>query len=498
MSLPLVLALLGGCDPHDATFKGTYAMYFAAATSSNVQRLRRDEAAVQCEYDQNDPLADEIDPEQIFADECWADKVKAEKAFQDAYDLTPFDCRTFGAAPYSDNPVRIRDALIPGWDANYEEFCCAEAHDDDPENDPDGDMLTPDDCTVQTARYLNFFDDKSFYLNHGDVATWREEAIITSEGDLQLTLHMDTKFGDVRFGWVIKPNFQPTECVDIDGVATERTLFDDGNWIDGWSSAYEEDAGYTVYMLNSGAAQVNPNDTGDYWYFDRTWLAGASFSRFADEDAYMYTSDFADFSATAATPLWVGVDDDGKTVSGYGVGDDVGAEQYPELNCGKDGDSCNIADYPDFVQLLQDNFNNGGVDGDDVSYAPVQDELANYAALPRDALPFTIKIEDNSWRTTPAGEGGKPEGFDNWSSINPGWVRLKATRDEVDALEPGTLDSPLVGDFQVLFYSNDSSGSVWTMNGSFEINKIGEDVWGADTGLDELKRIENETPECGG
>ncbi|MSQ03190.1 MAG: hypothetical protein EXR71_15085 [Myxococcales bacterium] len=498
MSLPLVLALLGGCDPHDATFQGTYAMYFAAATSSNMQRLRRDETAVQCEYTQKDPLADDIDPEQIFADDCWAEKAKAEKAFQDAYDLTPFDCRTFGEPPYSDNPVRIRDALLPGWDGQYEDFCCVEAHDDDPDNDPDGDVLTPDDCTVQQARYLNFFDDKAFYLNQGDVVTWREEALITSEGDLQLTLHMNTKFGDVRFGWVIKPGFQPTECVDIDGVATERNVFDDGNWVDGWSASYEEDAGYSVYMLNAGATQVNPSNTGDYWYFDRTWLAGASFSRFADEDAYMYTSDYADYSAAGNAPLWVGVDDDGHTVSGYGVGDGYGSEQYPELNCGKDGDSCNTSDYADFVQLLKDNFNTGGVDNADVSYAPVQDELANYAGLSRDDFPFTIKIEDNSWRTTAAGEGTSAEGFDNWSSINPGWVRLKGTRAELEALEPGTLDAPLVGDFQVMFYSSDSSGSVWAMNGSFEISKIGEDVWGADTGLDELKRIENETPECGG
>lgn len=496
MALPLVLALLSGCDPHDATVKGRYAMYFAAATSSNIERARLAYDPVACEYEQKDPLAKDIDADQIYQDACWKDRVEAEKQFQDDLGLIPFDCRSFSGSPYNDNPIRIRDAMIPGWEAEYEAYCCAEANDADPENDPDGDMFTTDDCTVRQGRYMNWLDDKAFYLKTGEIETWREEAILTSEGDLQLTLHMrSAEFGDVRFGWVIKPGFQPMECVDIDGATTSQPLFGDGNWVDGWSSSYEEDDGYTVYMLNAGAAQVNPNN-GDYWYLDRTWLAGAAFSRFGDEDAYIYTTDYADYSDAAAVPFWVARDATGAVVGGYPDQADI---QYTELNCGDGGDGClQLSDYADFVEMLKDNFNYGGVDRDGNEVQPADDDFANYGRLSQDDYPFHTKIEDNSWRTTPEGEGAQAEGFDGWSSVNPNWVRLKIDREQFDKLEPGTLDKPLTGDFQVLFYSADSSGSVWTFQGEFSIDRIQEDVWGADEELNDVKIAENNTPECGG
>ncbi len=495
MALPLVLALLSGCDPHDATVSGKYAMYFAARTSSNIDRVQRTYDPVDCEYEQTDPLAKEIDDEQVFEDECWKQKIEAEKVFQDDYGLKGFDCRTFGDAPYNGNSIRIRDAMTPGWESQYEDFCCAEANDDDPNNDPDGDILTANDCTVRKARYMSWLDDKAFYLSTGEVQSWREEALLTSEGDLQLTIHTTTPFGDVRFGWVIKPKFQPTECVDVDGVATERPTFDDDNWIDGWSNTYEEDDGYTVYLLNAGATQVNPNNNGDYWYLDRTWLAGASFSRFGDEDAYMYTTDYADWNDVATVPFWVGRNDEGNVVSGYPL-DESG--QYRELNCGEGGDGCSqVIDYADFVDVLKDNFNYGGVDRDEVRVEPADNEFQDYGMLPQDEFPFATRIEDNSWRTTAAGDGTTAEGMDGWSSVSPNYVRFKASRDEIDALEVGTLDSPLEGDFQLLFYSSDSSGSVWAFTGSFSIDKIGEDVWGPDAELNDIKEAENETPACG-
>lgn len=498
MALPLVLALLSGCDPHDATVSGRYAMYFASATSDNVQRVRQSYAPVACEFKQNDPLAEEFDFDQIFQDDCWKDKVEAEKKFQEDFGLVPLDCRGFRDAPYADgnsqNPVRIRDSIIPGFEAEYEAQCCAEAVDDDPDNDPDGNMFTTNDCTVRQARYMNWLDDKGFYLKTDELTTWREEAVLTAEGDLQLTVHMQTEFGDVRFGWVIRPNFNPTECVDVDGVSTQRPVFDDSNWIDGWSGMYEEDDGYTVYLLNAGASQVNPAD-GDEWYFDETWLAGYSFSRFGDEDAYMYTSDYADYSDAAVEPFWVSRDDEGKVNGGYPTKADI---QYPELNCGDGGDGCaQVIDYADFVDVLKDNFNYGGVDRDGNEVLPADHEFANYGRLSRDDFEFTTKIEDNSWRTTAPGTGGDAQGLDGWSSVNPNWVRLKISREDLDALQPGTLASPITGDFQILSYSADSTGSVWSFQGSFSINKISEDVWGADEELDSLKTTENETPTCG-
>jgi hypothetical protein len=496
MALPLVLSLLVGCDPHDATVAGRFAMYFAEATSSNILRVQQDYPPVECDYEQTDPLAD-IDEKQIFEDECWAKHVEAEKVFQEDYDLTPVDCRTFGGAPYNDNAIRIRDSVIPGWEEQYEAFCCAESHDDDPDNDPDGNILTPDDCTVRTGRYSTFPTEKAFYLYQGDIESYREEAVLTAEGDLQLTIHTTTKFGDMRFGWVIDPDFSPTECVENEkGEAEERSLFNDGNWIDGWSA--NDPDGMTVYHLNAGAIQANPNKVDDYWYFHRTWSAGAGFSRFGDEDAYMYSTDYIDYAKDsdgnyAVNPLWVGRDDEGNVVSGYG---NYGTEQYPELNCG-DGDNCkNFSDYNDFYEAIVDNFNNGGEDRNGDAVIPVDYELEELAALPHDDFPLYVRVEDNSWRYTAEGAGTDASGFDGWVSVNPNWVRFDWSREDLAAITTGQLSKPLKGDFQLYMYSSDNTGSVWFYRGSFEITNVAVDTWGYEE-LDEIKREENNTPECG-
>lgn len=511
MTLPLVLSLLVGCDPHDATVSGDFAMYFAQATSSNILRVEQSYPSPECKFVVTDPLsetieemeAEDVPSELLEDDDCWAEHIAAEKKFQEDYNLQPIDCRTFDGAPYNSNPVRIRDSLIPGWEDQYEDFCCEEAHDDDEGNDPDGNLFTTDDCTVRRGRYSTFPTEKAFYLHRGGLESYREEAVLTAEGDLQLTVHVTTQFGDMRLGWVIDPNFSPTECVeDEDGNAVERSLFEDGNWIDGWSKDVEaeSDGKYkTVFHLNAGAVQANPNKVDDYWYFHRSWSAGAAFSRFGDEDAYMFSTDYIDYAVDEAgnysvSPMWVGTDDDGKVVSGYG---NYGTEQYPELNCGGEGDSCrSYTDYADFYQAMTDNFNDGGKDRDDVEVIAVDKELEELAGLPHEEFPFHVRMEDNSWRHTAEGAGTDASGFDGWVSANPNWVRFDWTREELEAITTGTLSKPLKGDFQMYMYSSDNTGSVWFYRGEFVITKVAEDVWGYDE-LDEIKREENGTPECG-
>ncbi|MBM4369915.1 MAG: hypothetical protein FJ102_27140, partial [Deltaproteobacteria bacterium] len=201
MALPfahalLVLMSLGGCDPHDADVSGSYAMYFAEATSENINRLRQDLVPPVCEYEQSDPntLDSQIDEEQIFTDECYKEKVAVEQAFQEEWDLAPLDCR--GLSDY--NAIELRDAIIPGWETRYEEQCCAESWDDDSTNDPDGNILTPEDCTLRSAPYLYWLSSYSMYVDNKPLETWREEVVMTSEGDLQLTIHVNTRFGDFR------------------------------------------------------------------------------------------------------------------------------------------------------------------------------------------------------------------------------------------------------------------------------------------------------------
>jgi len=493
MALPFVLALLTGCDPHDATVTGNYAMYFAEATSDNILRLKQQYAPSECAYTQNDPRAPDIDSSQIFADDCWTEKKDAEAQFQKDYNLTPIDCRTFGSSPYNDNPIRIRDTMVPGWEDEYEQYCCVESRDADPANDPDGDVFTTDDCHVETGHFMNWLDDKAYYLNTDKVESYREEAVLTSEGDLQLTVHTSTPFGDVRFGWVVKPDYAPTQCATVDGKTEEQPLFGDADVVQNWSAT--EDGG-TLFYLNAGAFQVNPNNTGDYWFFDHKWDAAYGFSRFGDEDAYLYATDYQEYVDTAGAyvPYWVATGDNGAVVGGY---DNAELATYHELNCGEGDDTCAIETYPDFVESMKDNFINGGTDADGNTVAPAQDDLANYGRLPQDTFPFNVKIEDNGWREIDPGKGTDGTGFANWVGVNPSWVHLDNSLDDLKAVEPGTQDKPITGEFQIYLTSADTSGSVWFFHGKFEITTVERDTWGYSPELDDIKREENATPVCG-
>jgi hypothetical protein len=499
MAPSFLLALLAGCDPHDATVSGTYAMYFGESTSDNIERLRLDYPPPPCAYEQTDPKIDEadIDYDKLFTDDCYLQKVEIEERFQKDWGLSVVDCRNL--EDY--NGIELRDAIVPGWEEEYKNYCCEEAFDDDDSNDPEG-TIAPfvkdngeigsgfNDCTRRKPTYLGWLDDYSYYLNSGKLETYREEAVITAEGDLQLTFHVDTPFGDFRAVWVVDPDFQPTECTDVDGESTWQKI--DGDWLEGWSIA-EEDEGYTLFNLNAGTYQLNPSNTGDYWFFNKDWYGGAAAARFADEEFYLYSTDYAD---PEYTPLWVAVNDDGAVTGGYG---NYGTEVFTELNCDIDaGDSCHdYADYADFVQMLRDNMTTGGPDRDDNDVRPADMELENYGRLAHEEFGWHIKVEDNSWRPTAVGEGDRAEGFDGWAGLNPSWVRFEAEPDTIRALEPGSLDKPLKGEFQLYLSSLSTSASQLLVTGSFEITDIERDVWGYSPTLDEIKREENDTPECG-
>lgn len=170
-------------------------------------------------------------------------------------------------------------------------------------------------------------------------------------------------------------------------------------------------------------------------------------------------------------------DDDGKVTGGYGQS---GNPRYTELNCdaSSPADCAKFKDYADFLESMKDNFNNGGEDADGNRVEPAQDDLANYGRLPQDEYAFEVKVEDNSWRKTEPGKGDDASGFDNWVGVNANWVRFQMEPADLAAIEPGAQSTPIKGDFQMLLYSQDSSGSYWTFNGSFEITTIERDTWG--------------------
>ena len=99
---------------------------------------------------------------------------------------------------------------------------------------------------VQSSSYQGpwgFLLDDAFYLKEDKLDPWRSEAVITSEGDFQLTLHNRLDGGeDFRIAFVIDPVFQPQECIQsgytcytLDG---EEPVDDDN---DGWADMDDPD-----------------------------------------------------------------------------------------------------------------------------------------------------------------------------------------------------------------------------------------------------------------
>lgn len=123
---------------------------------------------------------------------------------------------------------------------------------------------------------------------------WRGEAVITSEGDAQITFHQRLPGGeDFWFAFVVDPDFGPHQCVQTgngDGVSFEPV---DGDWIANWSSDLAD--GSTLYFLNSGSYQFDPEGVAAYnfqdpnadvpfqWSIPNEWAAGYASGNFADD-----------------------------------------------------------------------------------------------------------------------------------------------------------------------------------------------------------------------
>lgn len=397
MLMMSTIALLAGCNPQDAEVQGDFAVFLDAENSENIVRLNAEE-----------PVADRLDK----------------------LGLTPIDCRDLSSLTEEEQA----EERLPGVD--YAAAC-------------------PADATTTWFTWLQFFQyykrSGTFGAEGADETPWRSEAVLTSEGDLQLTVHMKLDpIGDFRFGWVIDPAFQPVECEDVDGGGA--ALVDvDGNWLENWSA--EEEG--TLWHLNAGSYQLNPSDAGDYWYLPQEWLAGYSFGRFGDEEFFGHPIDYQDPTGTAMY-FW-SYGDDGWLPGAQGYTAWVG--NVEEALAGAD----------ELTTIGQ------------TSFEPV------------------FKVEDNAWRladnadTNGDGEpdDGMASGLEDWIGVSTSWVRIDNPQDiAVDNANPVT------GEFQLYLETAGNTTRV-LVKGSFTINRIREDVWGYSPEMEETKREENDTPECG-
>lgn len=343
--------------------------------------------------------------------------LRQEKKFEKQSDLKPVDCRT----------LESEDERLEGADP-----ACA---DEDPV-------------------WFSWLSQYQYWVKEGSVTTeddiWRTEAVLTSEGDLQLTAHAHVgDFGDFRFGFVIDPAFQPQTC-EGDGDAAALTDVD-GDWLAGWSA---NDSGATVWHLNAGAYQINPNNFDDYWFFDNSWEAGASFARFGEEVIYHQ----------------------GVSYSQYGGETLDGPLYYPAVKGG----------------LYQTALPDAGADIDawatDIqSYLTENDDFARLAGTTK--LTPKYRVHSNSWRPTDELE----QGLDNWVEVSLGYVKIDNFTPG-DTIEAGEQAKPLTGEFQVFLTATDTPSRLM-VNGTFTINNITQ-IENYNPPLDQIKREENGTPAC--
>lgn len=283
----------------------------------------------------------------------------------------------------------------------------------------------------------------------GPLEPWRGEAVITSEGDIQIAFHQRIPGGeDFRFLIVVDPNFQPRRCAQ--GASGETFAEDiDGDWLDNWSD--DADSGMLFYLTN-GAFQFDPSNTDDIWSLPQEWRSGGAWGRFGREDLRARPPYYAtpqayndravdEFSGPSSSSLFRVLDIES--------GDD------PETN----------SDYQRVIRRVED------------IVEETNDEFEDIQA------PITAQIHTNEWRAP----DGSAAGLDGWVELHYSWIRFDdgATFDKGD---------PLSGDFNLLFDGVESQTRV-AVSGSFTIDKLKKDRWVTDDVAAE-KLEENGTVLC--
>ena len=406
---PLTL-LMGGCIPQNASI--TTGEYFAFLSDSTSFSLTK---GVVNPYDWCDgatgPTA-EGDLPASCADRMWT-----------------IDCREFENKKERDalelpSPLDICDK----WD-----FIDA---DEDPE---------PVDET--------WMGQSPWWVVTEELEPWRGEAILTFEGDLQLSFHHRLPGGeDFRFNFTLDPDFAPTRCTTDAGEAVAV----DGDWVANWTEdlrnlipnnpdkEFPEEFAYmepyaatgTLYYLNDDAFQLNPDDTTDLWYFPEQYVAGTGNGKFSEEAfdsresryGYNYVYEFFGvynpsegyFSPPSQEDIfWVDLEADEDTYE---------STAYAGM----------LATVDDYVNEIRKDYRDA-----QVIYEPMW--------------------HDNLWRVP----DGSPVGFDGWAEVHYSWAVVDGTIAEGESIS---------GMFNMVTDGNDSN-SRFIIRGEFEVDKIKMDRW---------------------
>jgi len=427
----LVALVLGGCTPHNAVVEGNWFVWLAANTSGTVDEGKLD--------------ALESDATMY---ECSGRGWDTEKGrFEDGY-VGPANEEEYASARFIGGQCpQAWNSSSEAYDGDYAPYC-------DPDS-TDSEVLArvlarEEQCeTVDALEFHTWLQDDGFYALTGAMEPWRTEAIITSEGDLQLTVHHWLGNGqDSRMHFTVAPDFAPITCTADDSGDAVVEYVDGASWVSQWSA--DED-GYSIYYLNAGSYQVNPSDSDTWWYFTSEWNSGYGFSKFAAEELSSHPGDYGNYDENGEGDNFQGVTDREDPESEENI--DAYVEMLAELEVAAEGWEAEVYD---------------------VAGARANGEPA-----------FTHKIEDNLWRPI----NTQTHGLDGWAGLHSSWVRIANSS---NITEGGKVS----GDFQIL-YDGTESGSRYLVTGTFEIPELEADKWVYPV-LDEVKRAENGTQYCGG
>jgi hypothetical protein len=472
----LLFAALTGCAPNDADVSGDWFVWLAAGSSTTIDR-------------------EALDISKATHFECknkWDAKLCA---FEPAY-AGP----TSGGYDPNDNYIggdckRLNDAgnEDPGdgiCDGDYTEDC----------NQEDMDGFAAECAELEALNKNSWIVEDGFYGLSGEMDPWRSEALINSEGDLQLTVHVELEEADgadaqdFRFHFSIDPNFAPDVCLENEDGDTVREFQDGSNWIHEWS---EDEDGNQIFYLNAGAFQIDPNDAENSWYLSDDMVSGYGFSKYAEEEFSSEPTAYGHYNPADSSGLKWGSD-----ALGFGdlTGGFLGVSSVGHAGEVSEAGNFGYVDWyeqytANFDQLCSTVLGAACENYDDDGVISWQEEMTTVLGAVTDSntnglldegeARFEHKIETNMWRPI----DGTVSGLDGWMEVHSSWIRLQTGQ----TVAPG---EKVKGDYQI-FYSGQESGSRLLVRGEFEITELDMDRWGYDL-LEDVKREENGTPYCGG
>lgn len=382
------------------------------------------------------------------------------------------------------------DTTDEGWDFAYNIDCREFDTAADRQNFQLPDRIPICNSAAWPPENEQWADRGAYQVVGGELDTYRGDALVNGEGDIQFAFHNRLPNGeDFRWVFAVDPDFQPTRCVgDGDGVIREPL---DGDWIEEWSREirrynnlptgfeYLEGLADTgrVYFINSQAYQIDPkfestdSSVDDRWFLPNQWLSAAASGRFSEDLISVRSSRF---------------------------GEPRMYEIYENADAAINVDSA--IDYDDLWYCNADENEDDLQAGDDPTENPCMQELGarmevvadeTQAEIRRLSKPgqadpvFSLRpiVHLNDWRTP----DGAPAGLDAWGEIEYSFVVFS----DESKLEPGGTAS---GAFQIVFEGIGSTSRIM-VKGTFETDRIRTDRWAAED-LFAQKAEENDVELC--